>query len=591
VNVYLPSVMRPLPTATRLTNPNVQRIAEAPFSVVRGPPGSYVAEWLAAAIEGWDRWQGCVWLRAGSTPLGALAGSLASACVHRWVDVGDHERRREADPNAWLDATMNLSPAGAVIVLELEGRVTSGFAALMQRVRPAACDRGVSVVAVTESHLPVLVPRGSHCVVSAADLRDPNVMEPAAGLPSRCRDRLLGLADRRAAVLHDVLEATRVWPAEAIVDALGVSRRSRSVLDRLTANLLDLCSPGQQEALEVAVANGYWHPQLATHGVLASELRPWVVPLEHQWGWLRPIWGRPLQRHLTGRAGHRRRLHLADGITVQRRPATPAAAGHGTALRGIVEARLLGAFELRVDGLAVTSWTGQRGTSVLRYLLSRRRHACSRDELLEEFWPDVTPAAARNRLQVAVSGLRRVLGEVTNLHVIEYADGGYRINPELRVSVDAERFEEALSRARDAERSGDPDGALVAYGEAIGLYRGDFASDAPYEQWTLLPRESLRITYVDALDRVSCIQLGMGRLDDCIATGHRMLDVDPCREDAHCLLMRCYAQQGRIYQAVRQYELCCRVLQATLGTGPAAQTMQVYRAIREGSALKPSPVD
>ena len=266
------------------------------------------------------------------------------------------------------------------------------------------------------------------------------------------------------------------------------------MLDRLTANLLDLCSPGQQEALEVAVATGYWHPQLATHGVVASELRPWVVPLEHQWGWLRPIWGRPLQRHLTGRAGHRRRLHLADGITGQRRPATPAAAGHGTAVRGIVEARLLGAFEFRVDGLAVTSWTGQRGTSVLRYLLSRRRHACSRDELLEEFWPDVTPAAARNRLQVAVSGLRRVLGEVTNLHVIEYADGGYRINPELRVSVDAERFEEALSRARDAERSGDPDGALVAYGEAIGLYRGDFASDAPYEQWTLLPRESLRIT-------------------------------------------------------------------------------------------------
>lgn len=259
----------------------------------------------------------------------------------------------------------------------------------------------------------------------------------------------------------------------------------------------------------------------------------------------------------------------------------------GPAALGIVEARLFGAFELRVDGVDVTGWTGQRGTSVLRFLLSRRRHACSRDELLAEFWPEVAPEPARNRLQVAVSGLRRVLQEVTSLHVIEYADGGYRINPDLLVDVDVERFEEALSAAGQAERSGDTDQALVAYREAFELYRGDFASDAPYEQWTLLPRESLRISYVDALDRVSRIQLRTGRLDDSIATGLRMVAVDPCHEEAHRLLMRCYASQGRTYQALRQYDFCRRMLQVTLGTGPAPETTRLHHAINEGSSLSP----
>src|SRR4029453_7281612 len=83
---------------------------------------------------------------------------------------------------------------------------------------------------------------------------------------------------------------------------------------------------------------------------------------------------------------------------------------------------------------------------------------------------------------------------------------------------------------------------------------------------------------------VSRIQLRMNRLEDVIATGLRMLDVDPCREDAHRLLMSCYASQGRTYQALRQYDLCRRMLRATLETAPTDETTRLYHVIREGSA-------
>ena len=586
--MFLPRVMRPVPTATRLSSPDLQRIVEAPFSVVGGAPGSYVAEWLAGAIQGWARWQDCVWLRDGGSTTAALAGALAGACLYRWADTGTQELAGEVASAAALAATMRLSPPGAVVVLELEGRLTAGLSRLVRGIRPVALDRGVSLVAVTQARSPVMVPRGPDYVVSATDLRDATLTGELPGLSGRSRDRLRRLAGGRVAVLHDVLDAATAWPAEAVEDALAAATGRRALLGRLTANLLELCSPAQREALNVCVATGYWHPQLATQPTAAAELRPWVVPLEGQWGWLRPIWGSSLRRALRGdRAGRRARPPVTTGAAAPvRRPAdTVPEPGHKTPTRGVVEARLFGTLQLRVDGAPVTNWAGQRGPSVLRFLLSRQGHGCTRDELLAEFWPEVSPDAARNRLQVAVSGLRRTLQEVTNLPVIEYADGGYRISPELLVDVDVERFNQALSAARAAERAGASDRALAAYREAIERYGGDFAADAPYEQWTLLPRESLRMAYIDALDRVSRIQLRMNRLDDCIATGLRMLAVDPCHEDAHRLLMSCYAAQGRTYQALRQYDLCRRMLWATLETGPTEETTRLYQAIRQGSAV------
>ena len=397
------------------------------------------------------------------------------------------------------------------------------------------------------------------------------------------RDRLLELAGERAAVSHDVLEAAGYWPAEALIDAIDGSSNCRSLLDRVSANLLELATPAQLSALEVCASSDYWHPQLAAAPPSVAGLRPWVVPLEHGWAWLRPVWARALRRRLGAPA-----VRSTPPWHTAKATVAPRAAGQPARPPSTLEAKLLGPFELRFDGVAVGTRAGQRGTSVLRYLLSREQHSCSRDELLVQFWPNAGPDAGRNRLQVAISGLRRSLRDITNLNVICYTEGSYRINPELRVRVDVEQFDQALSAAARAERAADPDAALIAYRAAIDLYRGEFAADAPYEEWTLLPRESVRMGYLDALDRMSRIQLGRAELDGCIATAHRMLDADPCREDAHRLLMHCYARQGRIYRAVRQYEFCCRVLRATLETDPDPLTVQLYRSVKAGAPRTPA---
>lgn len=519
--MYLPRALRPLPARARPDAAVIDALVTGPLTHIGGPGGTYAADVLAAGLACRGRWTSSVWLRTAARSDAELIDDLTAACRRRWSH--DADGIDDADPLADIIAC---APAGATIVLEPERGVTRGVAGVLRALRPVAAANGVSVIVV------------SHRRSDRVRLPGPAAIMPAAAL----------------------------WPADD-------RRRADARLRADAARLAD-ATPQVRAALETCVSTGYWHPSLGGGDLTVAELAPWVVPLEDRWGWLPVARRRPLARHLRR---HARRSAppgaLLAAATVPRGPRETAT----------VEVRMLGSFELRVDGITVAASPGHRGFAVLRYLLSSPRHAAARDEILEQFWPDVAPEVARNRLQVAVSGVRRALREVTTASIVEYHHGGYGIAPGVDLVIDVEGFEQALATAHAAERQGRGDDALAAYAAAARTYRGDFAADAPYEQWTLLTRETLRLRYVDALDRMSRLQLDAGRVDECIATAHRILDVDACREDAHRLLMRCYSAQGRPHQSLRQYALCARALYATLEVDPSAETDALRDAILAGS--------
>ena len=65
-----------------------------------------------------------------------------------------------------------------------------------------------------------------------------------------------------------------------------------------------------------------------------------------------------------------------------------------------------------------------------------------------------------------------------------------------------------------------------------------------------------------------------------IALALRILAVDPLQEEVHRILMRCYAQQGRRTDALRQYDLCRSVLWREVRAVPERETEQLQREIR-----------
>jgi DNA-binding SARP family transcriptional activator len=243
------------------------------------------------------------------------------------------------------------------------------------------------------------------------------------------------------------------------------------------------------------------------------------------------------------------------------------------------DARLLGAFELHVDGQPVRQWRGNRGRMLLAYLLLHHARPVHRDVLGGVFWPDATPDVVRNRLHVALYGLRRDLRVVSQHPIVVHSQGGFSLHPDVALWLDTEAFVVAVGTARREEDSR-KDVALGYYETALELYRGDFLEDAPFEEWALLEREQLRVQYLETLDRIARMRFELGRYAGCIEVCQRLATGDPCREDVHRLLMRCYVRLNKPHLAVHQYHRCERQLRDEVGLKPAEATRQLYEQIR-----------
>ena len=244
-----------------------------------------------------------------------------------------------------------------------------------------------------------------------------------------------------------------------------------------------------------------------------------------------------------------------------------------------VEARLLGSFELYIDGQSVLQWRGNRGRLLLAYLLLHHVRPVHRDALGGVFWPEATPDVARNRLHVALHGLRCDLRTVSQHPIVIHDRGGFTFHAGVALWIDAEAFTTAVRTAHRQEASR-PEVALGCYETAMELYRGDLLEDRPYEEWALLDREQLRIQCLETLDRIAKIRFELGRYAACIDACQRLATGYLCREDIHRMLMRCYARLNKPHLAAHQYRQCERQLRDETGLKPAAATQNLYEQIR-----------
>jgi DNA-binding SARP family transcriptional activator len=245
-----------------------------------------------------------------------------------------------------------------------------------------------------------------------------------------------------------------------------------------------------------------------------------------------------------------------------------------------VSVHLLGPMSVVIDDVPVEEWSSTRTRSLFGYLLTHRQPWPAREVLMEVFWPEKSPQASRNSLNVALHGLRSVLREAKDVPVIIYSGGTYRLNPDVHLWLDIEEFGTLVERGRLHEDVGETDQATAAYDFATGLYRGEFLADDPYEDWAALIRERLRLEYLDALGRLSNLHFDAWRYAASANLCQRIIEQDPCREDAYRRLMRCYSRQGQPHLALIQYRTCVRTLESELGVEPDLATVTLHNQIR-----------
>jgi len=232
--------------------------------------------------------------------------------------------------------------------------------------------------------------------------------------------------------------------------------------------------------------------------------------------------------------------------------------------------RLFGGFQARFGDRDLTFPT-RKAQALLAYLAVRPEEKYARNKLAAMLWSGAGKEQARQSLRQSLSSLRSAFAPV---HSRILAVDGDRVTLDWSsVDVDVVEFE------RLATRGAPRDLALAA-----ALYIGDFldgvdVSEEPFEEWLRGEQARLRETAVHVLTRLLPHQAQSGSPESAIQTAVRLLALDPLREETHRTLMRLYARQGRLGDALRQYQTCVDVLRAELGVEPADETRRVYREI------------
>jgi DNA-binding SARP family transcriptional activator len=245
---------------------------------------------------------------------------------------------------------------------------------------------------------------------------------------------------------------------------------------------------------------------------------------------------------------------------------------------------MLGNFSLTIQETAL-NLPSSRSLSLLKYLLLNHKQNTPREMLIDIFWPEVSMERGRNNLNVAMNGIRNALRTVTDAPVIFYKESAYGITPDVQFWLDVEEFDRLVASGRRRESKDKLKASVADYESALSLYQGDFLEENPYEGWAILPRERLRLAYLDTLDRLNQINFNQENYAMCIALSQHILTRDRCREDAHCLLMRCYSRQGQDHLALRQYQACVEALRLELDVTPAPKTNKLYEQIRQHKSV------
>nr|MBP7689780.1 bacterial transcriptional activator domain-containing protein [Thermoflexales bacterium] len=247
----------------------------------------------------------------------------------------------------------------------------------------------------------------------------------------------------------------------------------------------------------------------------------------------------------------------------------------------VPELRLMALGPMRVlrDDQVLTAWPFAKVKELLFYLIAHPPR--TKAQLGLALWPDASPAQLRNSLSTTLYHVRRVLGQAD---WIVYEDDHYRLNRDRAAWIDVDVFEANLAQAARLKTS-TPERAIELAQAAVAVYQGDFVEDLLDGDWFWLRREELRRKYLEALVLLGQLHFAQADYRRAAEAYRRAIDKDEVLEAAHRELMRCYARAGERGQALRHYQTLTHILQAELGSPPAAESVALYERLKRGEDI------
>ena len=239
--------------------------------------------------------------------------------------------------------------------------------------------------------------------------------------------------------------------------------------------------------------------------------------------------------------------------------------------------RLFGGVSVERRGELITKFRTHKAESLLAYLALNLRQTHSREQLIDRFWQDMEPEAARDNLSTVLSSLRKQLEPtgVPSGTVLLANRQSVRLDP-ATVTTDVSEFEGLLARAGKIEV---PTGKIETLSQIAALYRSDFLPDS-YEEWALEAQNRFRTLYTEAMVELAALYERTCDFSEGMKSVLRALETDPYHETAYQIQMRLYASMGQPARALDVFSRLETLLKAEFLASPALATIRLAQKIR-----------
>jgi predicted ATPase/DNA-binding SARP family transcriptional activator len=238
-----------------------------------------------------------------------------------------------------------------------------------------------------------------------------------------------------------------------------------------------------------------------------------------------------------------------------------------------MEIRILGPFELIADDGQAIDVGGSLPQAVLVALALAEGRLVPAEQLLDQVWAGTGPAD-RNRLQVHISRLRKVLGPDR----IRTRAGGYALAMPAG-SLDAVRFGELAAAGHAALQHDDAAQAARLLAQALSLWHGQALAEFAETGFAAPAVARLEETRLSATEDHLDAGLRLGEHARLTGELETLVQQHPLRERLWGQLMLALYRSGRQGDALGAYQRARAVLAAELGVDPGPDLRTLEAAI------------
>ncbi|WP_298847229.1 BTAD domain-containing putative transcriptional regulator [Clostridium sp.] len=246
----------------------------------------------------------------------------------------------------------------------------------------------------------------------------------------------------------------------------------------------------------------------------------------------------------------------------------------------------LGSLKVKSGGKVISNdcKRSQQLWNLFKYIFTYRNKRIIQENFFDVLWNDNECDNPGKALQNLIYRLRMLLDykeeNKEGQSIINYSQGCYSWNKECNYWTDVDEFENLYNNGKTSENNKDFDNAIEIYQRGLSLYKGDYLSDDPYNEWVTPLRNYYHRIYIDIICRLTKLLRDDGRIKDVLKVCEEALMIQQFEEKLYVIYIEALIETGNMKQAQNEYKSITSRLYNDMGVKPSTALRNLYHRIK-----------